>query len=83
MSYFRLREQYRRLEIPVSGYNIEEKIDEIARMIRRESRQYHHANYLTDNFNENQRRILYALLCEITEKKTERKGWGVGMDQSP
>ena len=75
MKYLRAYEQYRRLEIQVSGLDIEEKIDGIANMLKYQALPRHHANYFNDNLSESGRRVVYALLCEIYNKKTQRPGW--------
>jgi hypothetical protein len=77
LDLLRRREQIRRLEFPVSGLEIEEKLKQILRRMRGVRRQdadsYRHtASDIYDTFDDRQRRVLYALLEEIVEIVPER-----------
>ncbi len=66
------REQIRRLEVPVSGLDIEEKFQQVLALMRgvrrREPAGYpQNASYINHHFDDKQRRVFYALLEEIIE----------------
>jgi len=62
---FRYREEVSRHEFPVDGLTLEEKFAELLRLIRRKAEYPRRASYLAQHFNEQQRRIIYALLEEV------------------
>jgi hypothetical protein len=72
LDLLRRREQIRRHEIPVSGLDVEDKFKQILGRLHGVRRQNladypQNANEVNDNFNDSQRRVLYALLEEIIE----------------
>lgn len=72
LALFRLREQIRGLEFPVSGLDIEEKFQKVLGLmsgIRRRDRVRYpqNASYISQHFDADQRRVLYALLEEVIE----------------
>lgn len=73
-----LYEQHRRMEIPVSGLDVEEKFAELMRLVGNKRGHHQIANHISDKFNDTQRRVLYALLSEVAEEsKRRRKTWGM------
>jgi hypothetical protein len=72
LDLLRRREQIRRHEVPVSGLDVEDKFKQILGRLHGVRRQNltdypQNANEVNDNFNDSQRRVLYALLEEIIE----------------
>jgi hypothetical protein len=70
----RYREEIRRHEVEVNGLKLEETFSEILRLIRPTAFYQgkvsfpSYANYLADQFDEPQRRVIYALLEEVIEQ---------------
>jgi hypothetical protein len=72
------REEIRRHEVPVDGLSLEAQFGRVLKLIRPGARQPMNASYLSENFNEQERRIIHALL----EQMIERKPWR-GIQWSP
>jgi hypothetical protein len=68
LALLRYREEIRRHEIEVTGLRLEEKFAEVLHLVRRSGSFPRYASYLTDEFDERQRQIIYALLEEIIEQ---------------
>jgi len=64
----RLREAVRRLEVPVDGLSLEEKFAQLLRLLRPRARYPMNASYLNQEFNEHERRVIYALLEGVIEQ---------------
>jgi hypothetical protein len=76
LDLLRRREQIRRHEFPVSGLDVEDKLKQILGRLHGVRRQNltdypQNANEVNDNFNDSQRRVLYALLEEIIEAQPQ------------
>jgi hypothetical protein len=68
LDLFRRREEIRRLEVPVSGLDLEYKFAELLRLVRPRADYPRIATYLAHHFDGTQRRVIYALLEEIVEQ---------------
>lgn len=66
------REEIRRHEVPVDALQLEEKFAQVLRLVRRRAGYPRNASYLNANFNEVERRVIYALLEEIVEQAPTR-----------
>jgi len=64
----RLRESIRRHEISVDGLSLEGKFGQLLRLLRPGARYPMNASYLNQEFNEHERRVIYALLEEVIEQ---------------
>jgi hypothetical protein len=62
------REEIRRHEIPVDALTLEYKFGELCRLVRPRAEYPRNASYLNKHFNEEERRIIFALLEEIIEQ---------------
>lgn len=62
------REEIRRQEAPVTPLMLEQKFAELLRIVRRKAQYPQNASYLNMHFNEEERRVIYALLEEIIEQ---------------
>jgi hypothetical protein len=68
LALLRHREEIRRLDLPVDGLSLEQKFAELLHMIQPKAEYPTNASYLNANFNEAERRVIYALLEEIIEQ---------------
>jgi hypothetical protein len=68
LALLRHREEIRRCEVSVDALELEHKFGQLLRLVRRKAQYPHHASYINENFNENERRVIYALLEEIIEQ---------------
>ncbi len=68
LTIYRNREEIRQLAMPVSALDLEGKFAEVMHLVRRRAAYPQHANYLSEHFDETQRRVLYSLLEEIIEQ---------------
>jgi hypothetical protein len=68
----RLREAIRRHQIPVEDLDLENKFRELLRLIRPKARYPDNANCFNRYFNQEQKRVLYALLEEVIEQAPPR-----------
>jgi hypothetical protein len=64
----RYREEIRHRTVPVTPLMLELKFAEILRLIRPKAKYPQNASYLNRHFNEEERRVIYALLEEIIEQ---------------
>lgn len=78
LDLLRHRERIRRRDVPVDAGDLEQKFAELLHLVRRKANYPHNASYLGKHFNEEERRVLYALLEEIIEQAPWR-----GIEWSP
>jgi hypothetical protein len=64
----RSRQRMRRGEVPVDGVALEHKFTRLLEAVRRKAKPSHNADYLAQQFGEEQRRILFVLLDDIEEQ---------------
>jgi hypothetical protein len=62
------REAIRRREVSVTGGDLEDKFRELLHLIRRKVSYPNYGTYLSTQFDEQRRRVIYALLEEIIEQ---------------
>jgi hypothetical protein len=68
LNTLRRREEIRRLEIKVEPLDLEYKFAEVLHLLRPKAQYPKYASLLADQFDEAQRRLIYALLEEIIEQ---------------
>jgi hypothetical protein len=64
----RHREEIRRCEIEVKPLDLEHKFAELLKLIRPKAEYPRNASYINQNFNEKERRVIYALLEGVIEQ---------------
>lgn len=83
LALLREREQIRRCEFPINGLDVEDKFRQLLVCVRGVRHHAidnypHNASYINKNFDDRQRRILYALLEEVIESVPWRgMDWGL------
>src|SRR5208282_109747 len=68
LALLRHREEIRRHEVPVDALSLEQKFAEVLHLVRKNAKYPMNASYLADYFDEDKRRVIYALLEEIIEQ---------------